>query len=244
MAQVWKSVIPALWKAEAGGPQLLAQLGQLSHLARPCLKEKGLPSLFPKNRGHGATELMNRCPHRDQGSGWAHSLNCSSHFQGKVESTDHWRLQLPEGWAATPRPLQLRPRRFLIGFPGAGIRWEVAMELRPGFVLFSASVDGVGGTSLGLRRPRLPRGSGVTLHRAPRGGRVATTHKLPSWRAPLVCLPWPGYEPAPQLPRHGGCSVFWLHFRRVWPSLRAVLDHGGWGSPSRYHLGRGVSRRW
>jgi hypothetical protein len=53
------------------------------------------------------------------------------------------RLQFPAGRAATPAPLQLRPRQISIGLPGAGIRWEVAMGLRPGIVPFSASVDEV-----------------------------------------------------------------------------------------------------
>jgi hypothetical protein len=33
-----------------------------------------------------------------------------------------------------------------------------------------------------------------------------------------------------------------MYFRRVRPSLRAFLDHCGWGPASRYHPGRGVSK--
>lgn len=116
------------------------------------------------------------------------------------------------------------------------------MGQRPGVVPSSASVDEVGRTFVrGFGAPLpLPRGPGVTLHRAPRGVASPPHADCPPARCSLLPLS-AGAPSLPQLPSHGGCCVFRMHLRRVRPSLRPFPDHCGWRPASGYHPGRGVS---
>ena len=114
-------------------------------------------------------------------------------------------------------------------------------ESTEGFVPSSASVEEAARTCVwGFGVPAFPGGPGVTLHRAPHG--VASPPHADTLAG--VLLPFPSLgrvSTPPQLPSHGGRSVFWMHFRRFWPGLCAFLDHCGWRPASRHHLGRRVS---
>lgn len=119
----------------------------------------------------------------------------------------------------------------------------MATGLRQGFVPSSASVEEVARTCIwGFGAPLpLPRGPGVTLHRAPNGvaspPHAASLAGVPL-HSPLLARP----PPRPQLPSNGGRSVFRMHFCRFRSGLCAFLDHCSWGSASCHHPGRRVSR--
>lgn len=78
---------------------------------------------------------------------------------------------------------------------------------------------------LGFRYPPLPlpRGPGVTLHRAPGGVASPPPRGLPSWRAPPVLLSWLGLHPAPSCPAMGAAVFFGCTFVAFGPAFALFL---------------------
>lgn len=98
------------------------------------------------------------------------------------------------------------------------------MGQRPGVVPSSASVDEVGRTFVrGFGAPLpLPRGPGVTLHRAPRGVASPPHADTPRRAAPFR-LPWPGLPPAPSCPVMGAAVFFGCTFVAFGPAFALFL---------------------